>query len=309
MNKIDKMERKLGKFAIPRLPLILTWCFIAGYILYFFFDQAYGYLLLDPCMIIEHYQYWRLITWIFTIPFQLSDTLSYILVPICLYFYYYVGSSLEQVWGKVMLNIYIFGEIILTDIAVIVTYLVAEDSLSKQYYAASTTRYMLLSMFLAMAVIFKEQIVLFAFVVPMKMKWLAVVDGVFMLYEFIKSPYLYSRVVIIVCVVTFGIFFLINMNRTGRTFSQIKRSRKFKRAYEAGKSGDGPEVMHSSGMGKVITMRPQTRGPIHQCTICGRTERDNPDLEFRYCSKCAGNHEYCSEHIFTHVHIEDKTEE
>ena len=41
----------------------------------------------------------------------------------------------------------------------------------------------------------------------------------------------------------------------------------------------------------------------HKCAICGRTERDGDDLEFRFCSKCNGNYEYCNEHLFTHEHV------
>ena len=43
--------------------------------------------------------------------------------------------------------------------------------------------------------------------------------------------------------------------------------------------------------------------PRHKCAICGRTELDSPELEFRYCSKCEGNYEYCSDHLFTHEHV------
>jgi hypothetical protein len=218
-----------------------------------------------------------------------------------------------------MFNFYTLGEIILTDIAVIVTYLVSNDTASREVMGMlasgsgtvapviDSTRYMMLSMFLALSVIFQDEVVLFALVIPMKMKWMALIDAVFMLYEFIKFPYLYTRVVIVVCVVYFGIFWLINRNRNGRSFAQIRRSRRFKKAVHQGRT-EGYTETGSSGRGKVITLRPQTKGPIHQCTICGRTELDNPDLEFRYCSKCAGNHEYCSDHIFSHVHIEESGE-
>ncbi len=309
MSFYDKMERKIGKYAIPHLPLIMTGLFIAGYIFRYFFESFYPYLVLDPYYIVESHQYWRLISWVFTVPFELSDTLSMLLVPICLYFYYYVGTSLERVWGKFALNLYVFGEIILMDLAVVITYLITKEFNWALIYLP-TTRYVLLSMFLAMAVIFKDEVVLFAFVVPMKMKWLAVVDAAFMLYEFIKYPFLYWRVIIITCVVTFCLFWLLNRKRTGRSIQQIRRSRRFKKAIRSGRVAEREpsESSSGSGRGKVITMRPSSKGPIHQCTICGRTEQDNPDLEFRYCSKCAGNHEYCSDHIFTHVHIEESGE-
>ena len=41
----------------------------------------------------------------------------------------------------------------------------------------------------------------------------------------------------------------------------------------------------------------------HKCAICGRTEQDDPNLEFRFCSKCNGNYEYCQDHLFNHVHV------
>ena len=47
----------------------------------------------------------------------------------------------------------------------------------------------------------------------------------------------------------------------------------------------------------------QTSGPRHKCCICGRTELTNPELDFRYCSRCNGNYEYCSDHLFTHTHV------
>ncbi len=61
---------------------------------------------------------------------------------------------------------------------------------------------------------------------------------------------------------------------------QMKRRQEFKR-----------EVKNSSKI---------TR---HKCAVCGRTEETNPELEFRFCSKCDGNYEYCQEHLFTHVHV------
>ena len=43
-------------------------------------------------------------------------------------------------------------------------------------------------------------------------------------------------------------------------------------------------------------------GAMHRCAVCGKTELDDPGLEFRFCSKCNGNYEYCQEHLFTHEH-------
>lgn len=52
---------------------------------------------------------------------------------------------------------------------------------------------------------------------------------------------------------------------------------------------------------KITTARKE-KAPKHRCTVCGRTEKDAPDLQFRYCSKCHGNFEYCEDHIRDHEH-------
>ena len=49
--------------------------------------------------------------------------------------------------------------------------------------------------------------------------------------------------------------------------------------------------------------RPGSGISRHKCYICGRTELSNPELTFRYCSKCTGNKEYCQDHLFTHTHV------
>jgi hypothetical protein len=43
---------------------------------------------------------------------------------------------------------------------------------------------------------------------------------------------------------------------------------------------------------------------FHKCTVCGITEKDNPDMDFRYCSKCAGDYEYCMDHLKNHDHMQ-----
>ena len=35
----------------------------------------------------------------------------------------------------------------------------------------------------------------------------------------------------------------------------------------------------------------------------GQSSAWNPELMFRYCSKCSGAHEYCQDHLFTHEHV------
>ena len=48
----------------------------------------------------------------------------------------------------------------------------------------------------------------------------------------------------------------------------------------------------------------QTKTPLHKCAVCGKTDLTDPQMEFRYCSKCNGYYCYCMDHINNHVHIQ-----
>ena len=55
--------------------------------------------------------------------------------------------------------------------------------------------------------------------------------------------------------------------------------------------------------GKIVSIYKGRDGePRHRCAVCGRTEKDDDTLEFRFCSKCNGSYEYCSDHLYTHEH-------
>ena len=94
-----------------------------------------------------------------------------------------------------------------------------------------------------------------------------------------------SRVAIIASLFNFIVFFLISGRFSRFTPHQIHRRQEFKR--------------------NVKKVQPKN-GPKHKCAICGRTELDGDNLEFRFCSKCDGNYEYCQDHLFTHEHRRSK---
>ena len=83
------------------------------------------------------------------------------------------------------------------------------------------------------------------------------------------------------------------------TYSQVKSYIGSTDKIRATLKGLGIRRMHES----VTRKDSPVRTARHKCAVCGRTELDAPDLEFRYCSKCAGDHEYCSEHLYTHTHV------
>ena len=101
-----------------------------------------------------------------------------------------------------------------------------------------------------------------------------------------------TKIGILVSLLNFIVFFLMTRDMKRLSPQEIIRKEKFRR---------------ESSPAAVQKMRPS--GTIHRCAVCGKTEKDDPSLEFRYCSKCAGNMEYCMEHLYTHVHVTDGTGE
>lgn len=351
---MNKLERKLGRFAIPNLYIGIIGCFVIGYIFRYLATDIYNYLTLIPYSITVQGQYWRLFTWIFTVPFELGSRpgISMIFLPISIFFYYFCAKRLEQAWGRFQFNLYVIGGALLTDIVILLasfmyynwlpnaaqhrTYfqqvslaIVGQGYNASSYLSLDVTYYMLISIFLAFTVIAGDGIVYLYFILPVKMKWLGYLDLLWLGYYFVRGDSLglnslFIRLAILVSVVNYFIYFLSNRNRSHATFQDRMRQRKFQNAVSGNyvkskqikrKSDGSYNFRNSSSAGdsrrfhegpKIIT--PGFGNPagisIHKCAICGRTENDDPNLEFRFCSKCNGNYEYCSDHLYTHQHVQ-----
>ena len=228
-----------------------------------------------------HGEVWRLVTYIF-VP---NDFRPFWLL-VSLYFYYWIGSTLEREWGTAKFNLYYFGGVLLTVIGTVLASLIAGVN-----FTVAGTTYVNLSMFLAFAMLFPDTQVLLFFIIPIKMKWLAVVDGVFFAVNIFSS--LFARnwgaaVLPIVALLNFFVFIYpeVHYFAERKKYQHSRQTVHFKQA---------------------VKQQQQERGYHHKCAVCGKTDTDYPDLQFRYCSKCAGYHCYCQDHIFTHVHFTEET--
>lgn len=282
MDFLTKLERKYGKFAIPNLTVILIVGFVFGYIIEIVQPDALSLINLNPAKIM-HGQIYRLITWVIMPPSGAS-----LLVIITLMFYYSVGRTLENAWGDFRYTLYILSGIIFTDIGVVVTYLVmrlagqAELAAFFAEYSNTSTYYLCMSMFLAYAFMFPDMQVLLYFIIPIKVKWLGYLDIAYLILSLLSygmMGYYAGMVTVIMSVLNFILFYFLMKGKTRVTSAHKKRKRAYKK-----------EVRQT----QILTR--------HKCAICGQTEEDNPNLEFRYCSRCKGNYEYCSNHLFTHQH-------
>ncbi|MDD2969476.1 MAG: hypothetical protein PHT89_02345 [Lachnospiraceae bacterium] len=286
MNLINKMERKWGKYAIHNLSLYLIICYGFGYAISFVNSDFLNYLTLNPSAIL-HGQVWRILTWLIVPPSGFS-----IFTVIMLFFYYSLGTALERAWGAFYYNLYIFSGMLFTVIGSFLLFVSCEAGIlggaelalyGNDFYSMAayyfSTYYVNMSIFLAFASTFPDIQVLLMFVIPVKVKWLGMIYGVMLVYDFFAGNYI-IRFVIAASLLNYLVTFLLRKNLSHLSPKQIKRRTEYKR-----------EVRRASSVTK------------HKCAICGRTDETNPELEFRFCSKCEGNYEYCQDHLFTHEHV------
>ena len=317
MNILSKMERKFGKYAIRNLPLIMILLEAVGYTLGVVAPNVLNYLCFNPIAICSG-QVWRLITWVLVPPSSLS-----IFTVITLFFYYWIARMLASTWGDFYFNIYVLGGIVITDIGMMIAYPI----LNSMTTASSAMSIMLMPMYvnlyyiqtsilLAFAFTYPNAQVLLYFFIPIKMSWLGIFEGIMLAYDFIRVNMLTPRLVILLAILNLVLYFL--MTKDLRRFhpKEFARRANYRKATGQGGSffdrfnaagGGRNQGMRSSGGGQNPGPKSYTKiypnGARHKCTICGRTELDGDRLEFRFCSKCEGDHEYCQDHLFTHQHI------
>ncbi len=285
---MSKFEKKFGKYAIPNLTLVLILCYVVGYIIQVINSNFFQYLTLDPYLILQG-QIWRLFTWLVIPP----DTLGLFTI-IMLMFIYSIGSTMERTLGTYQYNVYIFTGVLFTIIASFLcmayVYFFKTDAqtfaatwtYNMQYLGAAqvfNTYYINLCVFLTFAATYPDVQVLFMFLIPVKVKWMGIFDAVLMVYLLILGD-IFSKFVIGAALLNFIVFYLRSKNFTHIKPKEVKRRAEFKQ-----------QVRQNRGITK------------HKCAICGRTDEEYPDLQFRFCSKCNGNYEYCQDHLFTHEHV------
>ena len=289
MKFFYKMERKFGRYAIRNLMYYIMILYGIGIVIQMLYPMLYWqYLCLDAPSILRG-QVWRIVTFLLFPPMGSMAPLGssagslfsdLLFNGIALSLYYSLGMNLERTWGAFRFNVYFFMGVLGHVLAALVGYLI-----SGQRWIL-TTVYLNSSLFFAFAAVYPNLEFLLFMVLPVKAKVLAIVDGIFFAYSFLMGN-MADRCAIVLSLANFLVFFLMTRN-TGRVSPrEIRRRQEFKR------------------QAKIIPKG----GTRHRCAVCGRTEADGEDLEFRYCSKCAGNLEYCQDHLYTHRHVtEDRSE-
>ena len=312
-----KLERKFGKYAIRNLPLYLVICYAFGYLMNLFKPEWIYVVNLNPYAIL-HGQVWRLFTWILV-----PEETNIFFVIIVLYFYYSLGRTLERTWGSFLFNFYFFSGCILTVLGAFALYLyfqtlgagwLAINEPAFEYYVQAATGvvasdgwpmllggsyaysyiagffgtyYINLSIFLAFAIMYPDVKVYIMFIIPIKVKVMGIIYVVILAVEILlgfRNGISYGILMLVsigASLLNTFLFFLYTKRGRYKTPREIKRQHEYR-----------------------VKIKAAAKQTHHKCAICGQTEESNPNLVFRYCSKCKGNYEYCNEHLFTHKHIE-----
>ncbi len=259
---LNKLERKYGRYAISGLMKYIVAANLAVFLLEVINPGLEANLMLIPQAVMAG-QVWRLVTFILIPP---ATSAFWILFT--LYFYYIIGMGLEQAWGSFKFNIYYLVGMIATIIVSLIG------------GSPATGVFINLTLFLAFASIYPNHEVLLFFILPVKVKYLGILNAVLLAQQFIMGG-IGIKLMILASLANYFIFF-------GKDFIELFKTKK--------------KVKKNKEKFKVIEMKDYVR---HRCTVCGITERDDPNMEFRYCSKCSGHKEYCMNHLKNHEHINE----
>ena len=246
-------------------------------------NALYYFLCFDRAAILRG-QVWRLFTYALT--FDSGNILYTAIGLIC---YYSLGQAIENSWGTFRFNLFYFTGMLLMDIYCMIFDLYA------------TVDYLNLSLFLAYATMYPDAQFLLLFIIPVKAWIFALVDLLLVVFGFVMYPFP-ANLFSVISLANYFLFFGKDVLNVIPVSWRMNARRLFRKGPKKGqKSKTIPFPTAGSYQASVATPKaPYT----HKCTVCGRTDVTNPELEFRYCSRCKGYHCYCEDHINNHTHIE-----
>lgn len=254
------LDKKLGRYALPNLTVYLIAGQTVFYVLFMTGKLERSVTFLTGNLLLAG-EWWRLATFPFDPPIT-----NALFAFFAWYIFYLMGSALEEQWGAFRYNAFLVIGYLLT-IAVSFLY---------PYYPI-TNAYLGGSVFLAFAFLYPDFVLQIFFILPVRIKWLALITWLYYAYQFLVGGW-HSRLVILASIGNFLLFFARDI------VVEIKYGQR-RMARQAGR----------------LVQRPDE--PFHRCTVCGITDKSHPQMDFRYCPECDGQQGYCQEHIFAHEHV------
>ena len=269
---------------IPNLMLYIVLGTAVVYIMSQMSRNAFLYYLLcfDRTLILRG-QVWRLITY----PLTYSAG-NLLLTAVALFCYYSLGRAMENIWGTLRFNLYYLSGVAMMDIFCML------------FGGTADVAYLNMSLFLAYATLFPDAHFLLFFIIPIKAWVFALIDLVMVLMGLFSYPFPYNLFSVI-SLANYFLFFGKDVLNVIPMSWRANAARLFRRKTPIQKKA---KVIRFDA-GSYEASQASVKAPYtHKCTVCGRTEVSNPELEFRYCSRCKGYYCYCQDHINNHSHIQ-----
>ncbi len=261
MKLIDKLERRYGSWGVPNLTLVFIMAQVSVYIISYAQPQILNAFFLKPSLVLQG-QVWRLLSFLVIPPFM-----NPIFAFFFWYLFYLMGNSLEHYWGTFRYNMYL----LIGYLATIVASFIVPDAISSNGFLQG-------SVFLAFAFLNPDFTLYIFFILPVKIKWLALITWIFYAYTLIFGDWI-SRLMVISSVLNYLLFFWSDLKDRMRT-------------------GGRHMTSHASRFSQTKV----EKEPFHKCIICGATDLSHPDMDFRYCPQCSGTPGYCIDHLKDHIH-------
>ena len=269
-------------------------------------SEIYELLLFDKSKILQG-QVWRLLTWLFTEQLSTNPILNIVF----LYFFYRLGRSVETTIGTLKFNLFYLAGLVLMDgfamifcpvePVIIGNYIVTPQTFS--YLYSGMAFYLHLSLVLAFATCYPDSQFMIFFIIPIRAWVMAVVYLVMIGINVFNMCYpvnlLPHALFPLIGLLNYFLFFGRDMTNLLPQSWRAKYRRR--RAAAPSKPAPGKPIPFPNARANRASA---AEAYHHRCTICGRTDVSNPELEFRYCSRCNGYHCYCQDHISNHSHIE-----
>jgi len=263
MKLIDQLEKRLGRFAIPNLAALL----IVGQVAVFLAlasganNALAANMEFRPSLVMKG-EVWRIFTFLITPP-----TNSILFAFFFWYLFYLMSTALENTWGAFRFNLFI----LIGFVASVAAAFLRPNAAADNYFLYGTV-------FLAFARLYPDFVINAFLVLPIKIKWLALIAWIGYALQFVSGNGS-ERIMIVAALANYFLFFW-------RDHYRELHDTQRRKAFQA-------KLAPASKSGRML----------HECRICGLTSDDEPKTAFRYCSKCAGQACYCPKHLHDHQHV------
>ena len=286
-KRLDRFCYNHPNFGIPNLMKYIALGNVFVFIADMLMNGLVSYWLAYIPELVFRGQVWRLITFIIVPVSTGGNTIfgQVFFFALTTFFYYWIGSALERQWGTTRFTVFYGLGVLLNILTGLLLYWA-------NYSSIITMSYVNMSMFFSFATLYPDMQVLLYGIIPLKVKWLAWLDALFFvwsIFSYLRAGLWLAALLPVVAILNYLIFFWDDL-------CSILRRGRAQAAHRA-----NPQTINFKKAQKEVQQR---KGYLHKCAVCGITDADDPNMEFRYCSKCNGYYCYCMNHINNHTHVQ-----